>query len=105
MIFTSDTEEALTASVALVNSAEDPDNLETSDKSQMNFGSDRKKKWKDIWGAGQSVSGLKEVVPVHQRGGAAANRGRVAAGECGLGAPRRGIAAIIPAPARRVRSR
>ncbi len=29
MIFTSDTEEALTASVALVNSAEDPDNLET----------------------------------------------------------------------------
>lgn len=41
----------------------DPDNLAGIEGSQMNFGTDRKRKWKDIWGAGQSVSGLKEVVP------------------------------------------
>jgi nitronate monooxygenase len=45
------------------NAGLDPDNLETSDPSAMNFGSDRKKRWKDIWGAGQSVSGIDAVVP------------------------------------------
>jgi len=45
------------------NAGLDPDNLESSDKSAMNFASDRKKKWKDIWGAGQSVSGIDAVVP------------------------------------------
>jgi nitronate monooxygenase len=45
------------------NAGMDPDNLETSDKSAMSFASDRKKKWKDIWGAGQSVSGISEIVP------------------------------------------
>lgn len=45
------------------NAGLDPDNLEKSDPSAMNFGSDRKKKWKDIWGAGQSVGGIHEVVP------------------------------------------
>jgi len=45
------------------NAGMDPDNLESSDKSAMSFASDRKKKWKDIWGAGQSVSGIREVVP------------------------------------------
>ncbi len=41
----------------------DPDNLAGIEGSQMNFGTDRKRKWKDIWGAGQSVSGVKEIVP------------------------------------------
>ncbi len=41
----------------------DPDNLPTSDPSAMNFGSDRKKKWKDIWGAGQGIGGVREVAP------------------------------------------
>ena len=45
------------------NAGLDPDNLETSDASAMNFSSDRKKKWKDIWGAGQSVSGIDAVLP------------------------------------------
>ncbi|MCW8088078.1 NAD(P)H-dependent flavin oxidoreductase [Sabulicella glaciei] len=45
------------------NAGLDPDNLETGDKSQMNFASDRKKRWKDVWGAGQSVSGIGAVVP------------------------------------------
>ncbi|MFL1462430.1 NAD(P)H-dependent flavin oxidoreductase [Roseococcus sp. DSY-14] len=45
------------------NAGLDPENLERSDPSAMNFGSDRKKKWKDIWGAGQSVGGIREVQP------------------------------------------
>lgn len=45
------------------NAGLDPDNLETGEASQMNFGSDRKKRWKDIWGAGQSVGGVDAVLP------------------------------------------
>ena len=41
----------------------DPDNLGSEEASQMNFGTDRKRKWKDIWGAGQSVGGVEAVVP------------------------------------------
>lgn len=41
----------------------DPENLGGQEASQMNFGTDRKRKWKDIWGAGQSVSGVKQVMP------------------------------------------
>ena len=29
----------------------------------MNFGSTRVKPWKDIWGAGQGVGSIKQVVP------------------------------------------
>lgn len=45
------------------NAGLDPENLETSDKSAMNFAQGRNKKWKDIWGAGQSVSGINAVLP------------------------------------------
>lgn len=41
----------------------DPDNLRGQEASQMNFGTERKRKWKDIWGAGQSVSGVGQVLP------------------------------------------
>lgn len=41
----------------------DPDNLLESDPSTMNFGGDAKKAWKDIWGAGQGIGAVKEVVP------------------------------------------
>ena len=43
----------------------DPDNLPESDPSKMNFagGSSKAKAWKDIWGAGQGVGGVHEVVP------------------------------------------
>ena len=43
----------------------DPDNLAGSDKTRMNFGSGAPAKaWKDIWSAGQSVSGIHEVESV-----------------------------------------
>ncbi len=44
----------------------DPDNLPESDPSKMNFGSGGNtdsKAWKDIWGCGQGIGAIKEVVP------------------------------------------
>jgi nitronate monooxygenase len=43
----------------------DPDNLPVSDPSKMNFasGSSKPKSWKDIWGSGQGVGAVKEVMP------------------------------------------
>ena len=32
--------------------------------SQMDFGGDKSKAWKDIWGAGQGIGAITEVVPV-----------------------------------------
>ncbi len=44
----------------------DPQDLPTSDASKMNFGSDRVKAWKDIWGCGQGIGAVTEVVPAGQ---------------------------------------
>ena len=47
----------------------DPDNLENADPSKMNFGSgdgSKGKRWKDIWGSGQGIGSVKEVVPAAQ---------------------------------------
>ena len=43
----------------------DPDNLPTSDPSKMDFGPEgmeKKKAWKDIWGCGQGISAIKDVL-------------------------------------------
>jgi nitronate monooxygenase len=47
------------------NAGLDPEHLPQSDPSTMSFagGSSKAKAWKDIWGAGQSVGGVHEVVP------------------------------------------
>jgi len=47
---------------SIENAGLDPDALPESDKTAMNFGSDKAKAWKDIWGAGQGV-GLMDDVP------------------------------------------
>ena len=47
---------------SIVNAGLDPDALPVSDKTKMNFGSEKAKAWKDIWGAGQGV-GLMDDVP------------------------------------------
>jgi nitronate monooxygenase len=39
----------------------DPDHLPVSDPSQMNFGGDAKKAWKDIWGCGQGIGAIDKV--------------------------------------------
>ena len=33
----------------------DPENLAQSDPSKMDFGGDKSKAWKDIWGCGQGI--------------------------------------------------
>ena len=48
---------------SIVNAGLDPDHLPESDPSQMNFGSERVKPWRDIWGSGQGVGAVREVVP------------------------------------------
>lgn len=48
----------------------DPDNLPESDPSKMSFGSggnQEAKAWRDIWGSGQGVGVIKEVLPVAER--------------------------------------
>ncbi|MEY4644382.1 MAG: hypothetical protein RLZZ596_1213 [Pseudomonadota bacterium] len=39
----------------------DPQQLPESDPSQMNFGSQNTKAWKDIWGAGQGIGAISQV--------------------------------------------
>jgi nitronate monooxygenase len=41
----------------------DPENLPESDPSQMNFGGAAAKAWKDIWGCGQGIGAVQQVVP------------------------------------------
>ena len=48
----------------------DPDNLQVSDPSKMNFGSggnEAKKAWKDIWGSGQGIGAVKAIETVAAR--------------------------------------
>ncbi|MBT8086522.1 MAG: nitronate monooxygenase family protein [Gammaproteobacteria bacterium] len=47
----------------------DPDNLPEGDKSTMDFGGATKpsaKAWKDIWGAGQGVGNIHEILPARE---------------------------------------
>ena len=50
---------------SLANAGFDPDNLPISDPSKMDFGPEgmeKKKAWKDIWGCGQGISAIKDVL-------------------------------------------
>lgn len=45
----------------------DPEHLPESDPSKMDFGgAGAKKAWKDIWGCGQGIAAVKQVVPTHE---------------------------------------
>jgi nitronate monooxygenase len=50
----------------VVNQGMDPDNLPVSDPSKMNFGqsgaASGAKAWKDIWGCGQGIGTVREVL-------------------------------------------
>jgi len=41
----------------------DPDKLPESDPSAMNFGGDKAKAWKEIWGCGQGIGAIDKVQP------------------------------------------
>jgi nitronate monooxygenase len=49
------------------NAGMDPENLPNSDPSKMNFatgeGASAAKAWKDIWGCGQGIGAIREVLP------------------------------------------
>jgi nitronate monooxygenase len=55
---------------SIVDAGMDPDNLPESDPSKMNFGTDesgeraKPKAWKEIWGSGQGIGSVNDVVPV-----------------------------------------
>jgi nitronate monooxygenase len=46
---------------SISNAGLDPANLPVSDPSKMDFS--KAKAWKEIWGAGQGVGGVHEIVP------------------------------------------
>ncbi len=51
---------------SIVRAGLDPDDLPESDPSKMNFGSGgntKAKAWKDIWGAGQGIGAVRDIVP------------------------------------------
>jgi nitronate monooxygenase len=54
---------------SIVAAGMDPENLPTSDASKMSFGTDasgeraKPKAWKEIWGSGQGVGSVANVVP------------------------------------------
>lgn len=45
------------------NAGMDPDNLPVSHPSKMNFGGEKAKAWKHIWGCGQGIGAVSEIVP------------------------------------------
>ena len=52
------------------NAGLDPDNLPEADPTKMNFGSggeSKSKAWRDIWGCGQGIGAVHEVVPAAER--------------------------------------
>lgn len=51
---------------SIVNAGLDPENLPQSDPSKMSFGSggnQEAKAWRDIWGSGQGIGAIKDVLP------------------------------------------
>jgi nitronate monooxygenase len=41
----------------------DPDNLALSDPSKMDFAGGKAKAWRDIWGSGQGIGAIREILP------------------------------------------
>jgi len=53
---------------SVVNMGLDPDNLPEGDKSLLDYTKRDKelaKAWRDIWGAGQGVGGIDDILPTH----------------------------------------
>jgi nitronate monooxygenase len=50
---------------SILNAGLDPDKLPESDPTKMDFGGGEgsKKAWKDIWGCGQGIGAIREVMP------------------------------------------
>ncbi len=75
---------------SIVASGLDPDALPQSDPSKMNFGSgdgSKAKAWKDIWGSGQGIGAVKQIVPAAELVARLAREYHGARERLGLAAP------------------
>ncbi len=72
------------------NAGMDPDHLPESDPSKMNFAGDKTKAWKDIWGCGQGIGAVREVVATSELVDRLAREYDQARSRLGLGAPASG---------------
>jgi len=53
---------------SIIASGLDPDNLPSADPSSMNFSTEKKvKPWRDIWGSGQGIGAIHNIVPAAKR--------------------------------------
>ena len=48
---------------SLVAAGLDPDNLAEADPSKMDFAGGKAKAWRDIWGSGQGIGAIREILP------------------------------------------
>ncbi|MFH5924382.1 NAD(P)H-dependent flavin oxidoreductase [Roseomonas xinghualingensis] len=48
---------------SIANAGLDPENLPAKNRSAVDFSSDRKRAWKDIWGSGQGIGAIQKVEP------------------------------------------
>ncbi len=73
---------------SIKNAGMDPDALPNGDPTQMNFASGEgersAKAWKDIWGCGQGIGAIRDVVPVSELVGRWRDQYRVAQARLGL---------------------
>ena len=73
---------------SIKNAGMDPDALPNGDPTQMNFSSGEgersAKAWKDIWGCGQGIGAIRDVVPVSELVGRWRDQYRVAQARLGL---------------------
>ncbi len=74
---------------SLIRAGLDPDALPGSDPSRMNFGAEKPKAWKDIWGSGQGIGAVTGVVSVAALVDRLAGEYAAARDRLGIGAPLR----------------
>jgi nitronate monooxygenase len=78
---------------SIISAGMDPENLPTSDPSAMNFGSgstdNEAKAWKDIWGCGQGIGAVREVLPAAELVARLAREYQAARARLGLIVPAR----------------
>ena len=82
----------------------DPDHLPESDPTKMNFGSggaEAKKAWRDIWGAGQGLAAITQIIPAAELVARLAREYQAARAVLGAREPEQPVASAVAAAGRR----